>query len=94
MYTGQVCIQQDRIQAFIRGARYFRIKGLEDSSEDSENEDFETSENEKGKIRHPPFKRKKICFEKDDGMEIEEPKIPTTTVKGRTVKDHRYTQHV
>merc|ERR1711888_582913 len=34
MYTGQVCVSQERLQAFIRGARYLRIKGLEGNAED------------------------------------------------------------
>ena len=37
MYTGQVCVSQDRLQAFISGARYLRIKGLEDNAADSGN---------------------------------------------------------
>lgn len=32
----QVCVNQERLQAFIRGARYLRIKGLEDNADDSD----------------------------------------------------------
>ncbi|XP_064115460.1 longitudinals lacking protein, isoforms H/M/V-like isoform X5 [Macrobrachium nipponense] len=35
MYTGQVCVSQDRLQNFMRGARYLRIRGVEDTTEDS-----------------------------------------------------------
>ena len=34
MYTGQVCVSQERLKAFISGARYLRIKGLEGNAED------------------------------------------------------------
>lgn len=34
----QVCVNQERLQAFIRGARYLRIKGLEDNADDSDME--------------------------------------------------------
>ena len=30
MYTGQACVSQEKLQAFIHGARCLRIKGLED----------------------------------------------------------------
>ncbi|XP_018011215.1 uncharacterized protein LOC108668496 [Hyalella azteca] len=43
MYTGQVCVEQDRLKAFIHGARYLRIKGLEDGSEDTDAEDLDSS---------------------------------------------------
>ncbi|KAB7494326.1 Longitudinals lacking protein [Armadillidium nasatum] len=93
MYTGQVCIQQDRLQAFIKGARYFRIKGLEDNAEESEPEDIEiidSLKDDKSSLR-----MRKIKYEKDPIMEEEDPEpIPKTTIRGKTMKDHRYTQQV
>lgn len=88
MYTGQVCVNQERLQAFIRGARYLRIKGLEDNADDSDMEDLAPDmENDK-----PPLgvSTGGVSVSVGSGGESG----ATTTVKGRRVKDHRYTQHV
>lgn len=98
MYTGQVCVSQERLQAFIRGARYLRIKGLEDNAEDSDVEDMA------GDL--DPDKRTIVGNNStaatvaaagsggQGGQEQQQQTSTTTTVKGKKVRDHRYTQQV
>ncbi|KAK3873754.1 hypothetical protein Pcinc_021261 [Petrolisthes cinctipes] len=89
MYTGQVCVNQERLQSFIRGARYLRIKGLEDNADDSDIEDLAPElENEKGTGG--------VSGSGGGGTGSGNggESIATTTIKGRRVKDHRYTQQV
>ncbi|KAK7076560.1 hypothetical protein SK128_019572 [Halocaridina rubra] len=89
MYTGQVCVNQERLQSFIKGARYLRIKGLEDTTDDSDIEDAPPdAENEKSNVREVSASAGGI-----GPVNGNEPSA-TTTVRGRRVKDHRYTQQV
>lgn len=89
MYTGQVCVNQERLQSFIRGARYLRIKGLEDNADDSDIDDLPPD------IDHDKASIGDVSGS-GGGMVTAngETTSATTTVKGRRVKDHRYTQQV
>ncbi|XP_064115509.1 uncharacterized protein LOC135221700 isoform X1 [Macrobrachium nipponense] len=87
MYTGQVCVSQDRLQSFIRGARYLRIKGLEDNADDSDIDDLPPDLDDKASIDVSGSVGGLVAA---NG----ETTTATTTVKGRRVKDHRYTQQV
>jgi len=95
MYTGQVCVSQERLQAFIRGARYLRIKGLEDNAEDSDVEDLTGDlDPDKSTIVRGNSAAAAAAAAVGGGQSGTEQQSATTTVKGKKVKDHRYTQQV